>query len=921
MKCRACGAVASASARFCDQCGTGLAVLTGPAGVPALKLEPAGAGNAGLAGERKLLTALIADIKDSVRHVGAMDLELAHRVIHSVLAIMVDSVVKFDGYVLQTVGDGIYAAFGAPKAYHDHAQRAVYAAIEMQNRLRAHARNVKRGEPVIEVRVGVESGEVVLGSLDNGRESVLITVGQTVNLAARLQSVAPPGAVSIGEQTKRLVEGYFALKERPARILQGISEPVAIYEVTGLGRLRRHSQISARREFSAFVGRARELEVLQGAFGLAAAGSGQLVSISTEPGVGKSRLLSEFAKTLPLACKIVEAYAVSHGRKIPWLPAIEILFEYFGVLEADGPDTRRRKIRETLMGLDIAPGEIQPYLFPLLGIPADPNDPLAQMDPRVRRDRTADAIAGLLVAESARQPVVLMFEDLHWIDEQTEVLLQRLVGGIGRACILVLTTYRPEYVPSWPRRERVTHIDLAPLSMRHSDAMLSMLLGDGGELAVLKQLIAERAAGNPFFVEEIVNGLFEDGTLRREGDAVRLTAPVDTLLVPMTVQGMLAERIDQMAPRAKEMLGLLSVVGQGLPIDVVLGASRWSGEETERVLAELKAADFIYDRSPVQAGANEFDYAFKHAMTREVAYRSILAEQKRALHSRVGGTIELLYKDRLDDRISALAYHYAAADDHLKAIEYLGKAGRQAIARSAHREAIAHIRDALGRIALLPEGTVGPAESAGLWLTLGVSLQVTNGYASGEVGLAYERAREMSVKAQDELGLAVALRGGFLFNATRANYGGALREARDLVGLGGSNSAYMLEGYVALGVAHSYLGEFDVSVDFFTKARGLEDDAAHLEQLQYSGHTRVNGRSFHALCLANLGGVDRALGLSREALGLAEDLARPITSAHTLGLHATILHKWRAYEDAEVYYDETIACASRNGFPYWKTFA
>lgn len=874
-----------------------------------------------LEGERKLVTALIADIKDSVKLIGSLDPEKAHGIVHSVLGIMVDSVVKFGGYVLQTVGDGLYAVFGAPTAYHDHAQRAVYAAIQMQDDLRAYARNTKDDEPPIEVRVGIESGDVVLSSLDNGREAVYITVGQTVNLAARLQSVAPPGSISIGEQTKRLVEGYFDLTVLPAVSLKGISDPVPIYEVIGPGRLRRHSQISARREFSKFVGRARELAQLHRALEFAMAEKGQLVSLVTDAGAGKSRLVLEFSRTAPFDCKIVEGYAVSHGKQTPWLPVIGMLREYFGILEFDDPRKRRSKVAEMLAGLGAELSEVQPFIFVLLGIVDGPSDPLGQMDPGVRRERTVDAIIRIFVAESERQPLVLIFEDLHWIDEQTKFLLHRLAESIARKRILVLTTCRPEYVPDWLVRNHVTEIRLEPLSVDSSEALLSSLLGDDQELSNLKRLVVERAGGNPFFIEEMVNALFEDGTLRREEGSSKLTRPLSELRVPMTVRGMLAERIDQAVPRSKEMLQLLSIVGHRLPMDLVLQISRWPSKETESILSDLQAADFIYAQSSIQSGKNQPDYAFKHVLTQEVAYQSLLAEQRRALHRRVGGAIESIYEGNLNDHVASLAHHYSSADDHPKAIEYLGKAGQQAIQRSAHRDAINHIREALRRIPMVPDGTVGPADSAALWSALGISLQAISGYASDEVGLAYVRAREMSVKAQDDVGLAVALRGICLFATVRADYDNAVQAGRALVTLGDRNSSYALEGYVFLGMTYVYIGDFRSSDEYFSKALSLEAVSVVSEKIQYSGHARAICRSYYALPLVYLGQFDRAVAFTQEAMSLAEAVSLPITTAQSLAAHASVHHRMRSYQTAELYYDKTIACATRHGFPFWLTFA
>jgi class 3 adenylate cyclase/tetratricopeptide (TPR) repeat protein len=925
MTCPRCGSIPPDAARFCGQCGARLHPVA--PGMPSaediasqtIRLDDS-ADESAVGEERKLITAMIADIKDSVKIVARLDPEQSQQIIHSVLGIMVESVVKFEGYVLQTLGDGIFAMFGVPVAYHDHAQRAVHAALHMQNALRAYARNVSDGGPRIEVRVGIESGEVVLRRLDMGRGPAYITLGYTVNLAARLQSVSPPGSISIGEQTKRLVESYFDLTALPSVSLKGLTDPVRIYEVTGLGRLRQHSQICARREFSKFVNRTDEFVQLRRALERAMAKQGQLVSMVTDAGTGKSRLVLEFSRTLPPGCKIIETYAVSHGRKIPWDPVIRMLGEYFGILEFDDPSARRNKITAALAGLEPEIPVVQALLFRLLGIVDGPDPQLDQMDPGVRRNRTVDAIIHILATESARQPVILIFEDLHWIDAQTRFLLSRLVERIASERILVLATYRPEYERDWPVADHVTEIRLDPLDMDSSEALVSALLGKDPEISKLKQLIVERAGGNPFFLEEIVNALSEDGTLSREGTA-KLTKPLAELQMPMTVRGLLAERIDQTAPRSKEMLQILSVIGHRLPMALILEVSPWPIAETEKIMSDLQAADFIYAQTAIQGDKNQLDYAFKHVLTQEVAYQSILGQRRQSLHRRVGQAIELIYAANPNDHITSLAHHFSRAVDHRKAIEYLGKAGQQGIQRSAHQDAIKSIRDALGRIPMLPEDTVDPAQVASLWSALGISLQMTSGYASDEVGFAFARAQEMSAKARDDLGLAVTLRGIYLFNIVRAEYRKALQAGHDLIALGGGNSSYTQEGYVCLGLTLEYLGEFKSSDEAFVRAVSLESASDFVDRVQYSGNSRTLSRSYYALCLAHLGQFGRALALSRQALALAEQLSLPITTAQSLGVHAIILHKLRAYATSRLYYDEAIAWASRHGFPYWLTLA
>jgi class 3 adenylate cyclase/tetratricopeptide (TPR) repeat protein len=921
MLCPRCQANNVSTANFCGNCGfqlrSGGKAVRADNGSPddPLVLEvPAKARSTD--GERKLITALIVDIKDSVALIGTLDPERAHGIVHSVLGLMIDSAVKFGGHVLQPTGDGIYAVFGVPLASQDHAQQAVYAALEMQSRLHAYAAGRRDSEPLVEARVGIESGEVVLRNLDTGQGIVYITVGQTVNLAARLQSVAPPGSVAVGEQTRRLVEGYFNLRTLPSAVGKGVPHPIAVYEVIGLGRLRRHSQISARRQFSKFVGRDAELLRLRSALDRAVDGGGQVVSIVAEPGIGKSRLLLEFRRALSLDRKIFEAYAVSYAREMPWFPIIGMLQDYFEITDVDGPAVRRAKIESALIPLISNSNEILPFLFGLLGV-ADGPDPLLQMDPAVRRDRSIEAIIRILLAESDNQPTVLIFEDLHWIDELTKSLLERLATSIGCARILLLTSYRPEYIPNWRDEDNVTGIVLEPLSLEGADSLLSALLGEGSRLSDLKRHISDRTGGNPFFIEEIVNTLFEDGTLRRN-ETVHLTKPVCDLKVPMTVRGALLERIDQIAPRQKEMLQILAIIGQTLPLKLVFEVSPWPKQETGQLMRDLRAAGFVYMQSDIDRGDDRTNYAFKHALTEEVAYETMLGDRRKQLHGRVAETIESVYRDFLDDQIASLAHHYRAADDYPKAIEYLAKAGQQAIQRAAHSDAITFFREALRLAELVPEGTEG--ERATVWASLGTSLLVTHGYAHEEARVAYGRARDISIKAGDVHNLALVLRGLFLVHISTANYESALRTGQEMLALGSQDESCLLEGRVIQAIASIYTGQLRTSESFFTEALGYSNNTPDFVEFQHTGHTYTLCRAYYAICLTYLGKIDRSLSESLDAQIAAEAISVPITTAQTLAARGTNLHRLRYYSEAEACYDQAISCSIRHGIPYWAAF-
>jgi class 3 adenylate cyclase len=550
--CPACKAPVSTGARFCKKCGTAISTSLGapakkPSDVPVLVAEATAPED--LVGERKTVTALFADIKGSTELMEDLDPEEARAIVDPTLKIMVEAVRRYDGYVVQSTGDGIFALFGAPFAHEDHPQRALYASLQIQRELGRHGQRAKPGRPALEARIGVNTGEVVVRTIETGGKVEYTPIGHTANLASRLQTVAPAGSIAIGDETRQLVEGYFELRALGLKKVKGVSEPINIYEVTGLGPLRSHFQLAARRGLTKFVGRVRELADMKHALELARTGHGQLVAVVAEAGTGKSRLFYEFKATLPGECKLLEAYSVSHGKASAWLPVLELLRSYFGIHDTDNPATRREKVSAAVTTLDPALSAALPYLLGLLGI-LDGPDPFAQMDPQLKRRRTLDAIKRIVVRESLNQLTVVVFEDLHWIDGETQALLDLLADSIANSRVLLLVNYRPEYHHDWTNKSYYSQFRLNTLGRENAGAMLSALLGEGVELAPLKRLVTERTEGNPFFIEEMVQALFDEGVLMRNG-VVKVTRSLAQLRLPSTVQGVLAARIDRLRHRRR----------------------------------------------------------------------------------------------------------------------------------------------------------------------------------------------------------------------------------------------------------------------------------------------------------------------------------------------------------------------------------
>ena len=722
--CPRCGCVNSIIARFCDGCAfrfsdaDSVGDAFGEASTFTVKLDKSA--SVPSEGERKTVSAMFADIKSSVELMASIDAEDAQAIVDPALQIMVDAVQFYDGYVVQILGDGVFALFGAPVAYEDHARRATYAAIEMQRALRSYGSWLERqGKPRIAVRVGVNSGDVVLRTLNTGGRLEYMAIGHTINLAARLQSVAAPGSIAISDATRRLVEGYFEIKGPELVPVKGVAEPVAAFEVAGLGETRRHLQVSMTKGFTRFVNRERPIEVMQQALGQAIDGSGQTIAVVSEAGGGKSRLLFEFSRIVPPNCRILEAYALSHAKDVPWVPIVDMLTTYFDIRGADEPATRREKVRAALNALDPSLQDAGPYLHELLGI-VEVNDPLSQTHPLVKRARILDAVKRIITAESRKHPLVLFFEDLHWADAQTRGLLDLIAASVAETNTLLVVTSRPQPVAAWRDKANCSEIALSALNEKQSEQLLSSLTHAPQIAPAIQRSIIERADGNPFFIEEIVQALREDDLLALHSSFVP-SAGVQ-LRVPQTVQATLAERVDRLPAQQKELLQTLAVIGVRLPLGLVAAVTGLDAQRVLNFMVELEHADFIYP----QTGAGPTQYAFKHVLTQEVTYQSLVGARRKRLHEAVGRAIETLYANSLSDHIGELALHYSRSNNAAKAVEYLGRLGELAIQRSAHTEAVDNLRFALGLVDTLPDRPERWAQESRLWLGLGVALQTSS---------------------------------------------------------------------------------------------------------------------------------------------------------------------------------------------------
>ena len=915
--CPKCGADNPAGKRFCGECGTALgapAVAASARKSNELSIRVVDApAPENLDGERKTVTALFADIKGSTELVQDLDPEEARAIIDPALKLMIEAVRRYDGYIVQSTGDGIFALFGAPVAHEDHPQRALYAALRMQEELNKYSARLREaGNAPLEARVGVNSGEVVIRSITTGVGHTEYTpIGHTANLASRMQVLAPTGSIAISEQTRALVEGYFALKPLGPTKVKGVSEPVNVYEITGLGPLRTRLQRSAGRGFTKFVGREREMESMEATAERAKSGHGQIVAAMAEAGTGKSRLFFEFKAKNQSGWMVLEAFSVSHGKASAYLPVIDLLQSYFRITGEDDQRVRREKVAGRLSILDPSLEDARPYLFALLGI-VEGDDPLAQTDAQIRKRRTLDAIKRILLRESLNQPLMVIFEDLHWIDEQTQELLNLLADSIGTARILMLVNYRPEYSHQWNSKTYYTQLRLDPLGKESADEMLSSLLGEDAEVRPLKRLIVEKTEGNPFFMEETVLVLFDERALVRNG-TVKLTKSLNDLKIPPTVQAILAARIDRLPTDEKELLQTLAVTGKEFSLSLVRAVFKKSDDEISRMLNDLQLAEFIYE----QPAVGDIDYTFKHALTQEVAYNSVLIERRKALHERAGQALESMFAEQRNDHLAELAHHYSRSSNRPKAVEYLRLAGQQAAQRSANAEAINNFTSALEILKSLPDTPQRAQQELELETLLGPALIATKGNAAPEVGAVYERAVELARQVGEDARLFPVLFGLRSFHLVRGELRTASELAQQLVSSAESlqDSGLLVEAHLARGNSLFIFGELLPALDHFERAVTIYDPRKH------HSHAFLYGLDPGVFCLARIawgltlrGYPDRGLQKAGESIALAEQQAHHLSLAVALNCASTVNDLRRDWPAMQRQAEAAIVLCTEQGF-------
>ena len=888
--CPRCGFAHEPGARFCGGCGQPIGVAgtmadrfaSPDAYTPPHLAEKIRTARGAVEGERKQVTVLFADMKGSLELLADRDPEDARRMLDPVLALMMEAVHRYEGTVNQVLGDGIMAIFGAPVAHENHAVRAAYAALRMHEGVRGLALELRRAEGLdVQIRIGLNSGEVVVRSIGSDLHMEYTAVGQTTHLAAQMERLARPGATLLTAETRRLAEGYIAVTPLGPVPVRGIAEPIEVYELTGPGPARYRLQAATVRGLSRFVGREGEVALVRQALERARAGHGRMVALVGEPGVGKSRVIREFTEGPWMAGALVlEGRPIAYRPTPSWLPVVEALRRYFQVEPRDDARVIREKIAAKVVALDPALEATAPALHALADL--EPEDPAwRQLDPPQRRRRIQEAVRNLLLAETRRQPVVLIVEDLQRIDEETQALVDGLVDRLPGTRLLILATYRPEYQHPWGGRPGYAQIRIDPFSPAIARALLDTLLGPDPGLEPLKAVLVTRTDGNPLFLEESVRTLVETQALLGEPGARRLAKPLETIQVPGSVQAVLAARIDRLSALAKHVLQSASVIGKDVPLPVLEAIADLPGEMLRAGLGQLQAGELLYEASFFP----EVEYTFKHALTHEVAYGSLLYETRRALHARIVEVTEALYPGRLGEHVERLAFHALRGGLRDRAVEFLRQAGLRAAVRSAHREAVSFFEQALEILE-----ADGPREAAlpatiDLVFDLRASLAPLGEFTRTLAHLRRAEARAETLGDRRRLGWVSAYLTQSYY--TLGEQAAAIRSAERALDIGAAlgDRPLQIAASFGLGQAHHVLGAYPAAQRHLRSAVAAVEGELARERWGMAGLVSVAARIWLAASLADVGEFAEALECAHAGLALAEAADHPWSIA---GSHMTV---------------------------------
>ena len=861
-------------------------------------------------GERKQVTVMFCDMEGYTGLTEKLGPEEAYSMMDKVYEILIHKVHDYEGTVNELTGDGIMALFGAPIALEDASQRAIRSALAIHREMTKFSDQLKSesGKPSIKMRIGIHTGPVVVGTLGNDLRVEFKAVGDTVNLASRMESLAEPGTTYVTEETFKLTEGLFRFESLGPIAVKGKEEPVKVYQVIAPSARRTRFDVSAERGLTPFIGRERELELLLDGFQRAKSGKGQAFSIVSEAGVGKSRLLYEFRKAIVNQdITFLEGKCLSYSRGVAYHPVIDILKSNFDIQEGEGDTEIREKVKRGLKIMGVDEASTLPYLLELLSVKDSGIDQIS-MSPEAKKDRIIEAIKRIVLRGSEIRPLVMAFEDLHWLDKSSEDVLRSHLESIPGSRVLLIFTYRPEFVHTWGSKSYHNQLTLHRLSNRESLEMATHILGTKEIERALEELILEKTEGVAFFIEEFIKSLKDLKIVEKKDSTYRLSKDIQKLAIPSTIQDVIMARVDSLPERAKEVLQTGSVIEREFSYPLINRVTGLPEKELLSHLSVLKDSELLYERGIYP----QSNYIFKHALTREVVYDSILAKRKKKLHEEIGDAIEELYKDNLSEHFEVLSEHYFGGESYLKSAEYSRLAGRKAEKAASFNDAIAHAKKRVISLEKLPQ--VGDIQNQIIDARVVLGLYIAQMNYLSEAKEAIDPIIDLAIKRdyKRRLSQIYTILGAYYW-FVEDNYpeiSKALEKALKISEEVKDIVSFVLASYW-FGCALGCNCEFERSANYFQKALDINLAAKNLWGIAMTKSSLAYASYWYH------GKIDLSFATSSEALRIAEESGDIYPKPMAYVSHGISCYGKGLLEEAEKYLLKGFELCERINFPPW----
>ena len=863
------------------------------------------------AGERRQLTVMFCDLVGSTALSEQLDPEDLHTIVRAYQDACRLVIERYDGHIVQYLGDGILVYFGYPAAHEDDAIRGVRAGLDIL----AALPTLKLAHP-IQARIGIHTGPVVIGSVGGGEHTEQLALGETPNIAARVQGTATPNTVVISTDTYHLVQGFFVCDDLGPQELKGLSSPLTLYQVTGEDEAQNRFDVSVRQGLTPLVGREEEVELLLRRWERAKAGNGQVVLLSGEAGIGKSRLVqmlrdhSHNEPHLSILCRCSPFYQNS-----ALYPIIARMQQVLQFTKDDTAETKLNKLIQSLEPVDMTDEETVALFATLLSLPLPDNHPPLSYSPQKQKEKTLQAMGTWLHKTAVQQTVRLEFEDLHWADSSTLELLGLLIDQASDTRMLLLLTFRPEFRPPWPAQAHTLQMYLNRLPQQDIAAMVEQVAGKALPEEVVQQLLT-KSDGVPLYIEEMTKNLLESGLLTETDGRYELTGPLPEMAIPSSLQDSFAARLDRLAP-VRELAQIGAVLGRDFTYDLIQAVSRMDDLKLQEGLGQLRNAEILFQRGvPPDAS-----YTFKHALLQDTAYQSLLKSQRQQFHARTAEELEKQFPETKDMQPELLAHHYMEASLAEQAIPYWQQAGQQAIERFGNQEAISHLRQGLELLKTLPETRERDQQELILQITLGGPLVMTKGYAGPEVGAVLARAQELCRQGGEMPERFSVLAGLFNFSIVRAEHRSARDLAKQVLALAqqGHDTAPRLLAHFLRGFASYHLGDFDAAyADLEQAAVPYNPHLYHaLAALYGQPVTEVATLSWWGLTRWQHGYPDQATKQIQVALSLARELSHPYALSYVMVSFEWLYLYLRDWPHAQEWAEELLTLSTKQGFAQW----